>query len=388
MVSRAEKTAIGEWWWTVDRLLLVAFLVLIGAGVVMSFAASPGAAVREGLQPFHFVERHLIFVGPAILVLIATSFLTPRLARRVCLVLLVVAVLALVATLFIGVENKGSRRWLRFLGFSLQPSEFVKPAFVVIAAWFMSESMRRPGVPGNIIAFLLVAAIASLLMLQPDFGQTMLLVAVWGAMFFITSMPWIWVFILGAAGAGSIVAAYLFFPHVASRIDRFLHGVGDTFQVDMAMQSITRGGWFGVGPGEGTVKRSIPDSHTDFIFAVIGEEFGIALCLIIAVLFAFVVLRGLSHALRAHDPFCRLAVAGLVTLFGFQSAINMAVNLQLLPAKGMTLPFISYGGSSLLAVAFGMGLVLALSRRRVRMSETALTRSQRHAPPPAQGVPA
>jgi cell division protein FtsW len=372
MVSRARKTVVGEWWWTVDRLLLVAFLALIGGGVVMSFAASPGAAVREGLQPFHFVERHLLFLAPAVAVLVGTSFLSPRTARRVCLVLLGLMLVALVLTLFVGVENKGSRRWLRVLGLSFQPAEFIKPAFVVVVAWLMSESMRRPDVPGNLFAFLLLPPVVALLVLQPDFGQTMLVVAVWSAMFFVASMPLAWVATLGALGAGGIVVAYVALPHVASRINRFLHGVGDTFQVDMAMQSITRGGWFGVGPGEGTVKRSIPDSHTDFIFAVIGEEFGIAFCLAVVGLFAFVVLRGLGHALRAQDPFCRLAVSGLVTLFGFQSAINMAVNLQLLPAKGMTLPFVSYGGSSLVAVAFGMGLVLALTRRRPGAFEPAL----------------
>jgi cell division protein FtsW len=383
-MTRAQKTAIGEWWWTVDRSLLLAFLVLIGSGVVMSFAASPGAAVREGLAPFHFVERHLIFVLPTIAVLIATSFLSPRDARRFCIIALVIVLAATAATLVIGVENKGSRRWLRLAGLSVQPSEFLKPAFVVVTAWLLSGGQTRPGVPGNFLAILLLAPVVAVLVLQPDIGQTILVIAVWGAMFFVASMPWIWVCLLGAAGAGSTVAAYLVFPHVASRIDRFLHGQGDNFQLEMAMQSITRGGWFGVGPGEGTVKRSIPDSHTDFIFAVIGEEFGIALCIAVAVLFAFVVVRGLTHALRAQDPFCRLAVTGLVALFGFQSAINMGVSLQLMPAKGMTLPFISYGGSSMVAVAFGMGLLLAFSRKRPRASEAALLqRSVPAAPLPA-----
>lgn len=381
MVSRAEKTALGEWWWTIDRLLLVALLVLIGGGVVMSFAAGPGAALREGLPPFHFVERHLLFLGPALVVLIGTSFLSPRQVRRVCIVLLVLMLFALVATLFIGAESKGARRWLHFAGFSVQPSEFLKPAFVVVAGWLMSESMRRSDIPGNLVTLGLLAAIVGLLVRQPDFGQTMLIVSVWGVMFFIASMPWLWVMLLGAAGAGGIVAAYRMLPHVHDRIDRFLTRAGDTFQVDMARESIMRGGWFGVGPGEGVVKRSIPDSHTDFVFSVMGEEFGIALCVVTVTLFGFVVLRGLWHALRQHDPFCRLSIAGLVTLFGVQSAINMSVNLQLIPAKGMTLPFVSYGGSSMIAVAFGTGLMLALSRRRPTSRDYAAI--ERRAPRPA-----
>jgi cell division protein FtsW len=387
MVSRAQKTAIGEWWWTVDRVLLVAYLLLIGTGVVMSFAASPGAAVRMGLPPFHFVERHLMFLLPVIAVLFATSFLSPRMARRICFILLIVGLAAMVATLLVGVENKGSRRWLRLLGMQIQPSEFLKPAFVVVSAWLMSETARRPGIIGNLLALALLGMVCALLVLQPDFGQTMLVVAVWGAMFFIASMPWLWVILLGTAGAGGLVAAYFVLPHVASRIDRFLHGSGDNFQVETAMQSIQRGGWFGVGPGEGTVKRSIPDSHTDFVTAVMGEEFGIAVLIAVSLVFCFVVMRGLMHALKAHDPFNRLAIAGLVTLFGLQSSINLAVNLQLMPAKGMTLPFVSYGGSSMLAVAFGTGLVLALARRRPGSGD--FLRAERRPPAPVPtGAPA
>mgnify|MGYP003384407702 CR=1 FL=1 len=364
MVSRAEKSAFGEWWWTVDRLLLLGFLVLIGGGVVMSFAASPGAAAREGLPVYHFIERHLFYVIPAVIVLIATSFLSPRDVRRLCLLLLVISLVALFLTQFIGVENKGSRRWLRFAGFSIQPSEFIKPPFIVVCAWLLGEGLKRPDMPGNLFAFGLLGVVVTLLVRQPDVGQTMLIVMVWSLMFFIASMPWVWMVLLGSAGAGGLVAAYLFIGHVQKRVNSFWFDGESGLQVIKAKESIIRGGWFGVGPGEGTIKRSIPDSHTDFIFAVMGEEYGIIVCLLLVVFIAAIVMRGFWHAFRQNDPFPRLAVAGLTALFGVQSMINIAVNLNMMPTKGMTLPFISYGGSSLIAVAFSTGLLLALSRQR------------------------
>lgn len=365
MVSRAEKTAFGEWWWTVDRWLILAFLVLIGAGIVMSFAASPGAAAREGLPPYHFIERHLVYVVPAVIILIMTSFLSPRDARRLCLALLVITLVALVATQFFGIENKGSRRWLRLAGFSIQPSEFLKPPFIVVCAWLLGEGQKRPDMPANLLAFGLLGLVVTLLVRQPDVGQTMLIVAVWSMMFFIASMPWIWMVLLGSAGAGGIVAAYFFIHHVHERVNNFWFKSESGLQVVKAKEAIVRGGWFGVGPGEGTIKRSIPDSHTDFIFAVLGEEYGIVLCMVLVALIAAIVLRGFSHAFRQNDPFLRLSVAGLTGLYGLQSVINVAVNLKLMPTKGMTLPFISYGGSSLIAVAFSAGLLLALSRNRI-----------------------
>ncbi|MEQ9247519.1 MAG: FtsW/RodA/SpoVE family cell cycle protein, partial [Nitratireductor sp.] len=249
-------------------------------------------------------------------------------------------------------------------GFSVQPSEYLKPAFVVICAWLFHEHARQPEIPGNLFAMLLLGLVMALLVAQPDLGQTMLVLGTWGAMFFIAGMPWLWIAVLGTLGAGGAFLAYTIFPHAASRIDRFLTGEGDTYQVDMSIEAITRGGWFGRGPGEGTVKRILPDSHSDFVFAVAGEEFGIILCLILLGLFAFVVLRGLAKARREDDDFTRYAVSGLVILFGFQSIINMGVNVRLLPAKGMTLPFVSYGGTSLFAMAISMGFVLALTRRK------------------------
>jgi cell division protein FtsW len=365
MVSRADRSEFAEWWWTVDKYLLGGLIVLMLGGVILSLAGSPPVAERFGYDSFHFVKRHLFFFLPALAVMIATSFLTPRQARRAALIVLVAAIVLMLATLFFGYEVNGSRRWITVLGLSLQPSEFMKPAFVVIVAWLFTENAKRRDIPGNIFALILLAIVVALLVAEPDFGQTMLIVIAWSGLFFMAGLSWIWIAGLGAAGVAGIFAAYLTLPHVAGRIDRFLSPQsGDTFQIDRALDSILRGGWLGQGPGEGIVKRVLPDAHTDFIFAVAAEEFGIIVCIALVLVFALVVVRGFSDSLRTGEPFVRLAAAGLIVLFGVQSVINMAVNLNMMPAKGMTLPFISYGGSSMIAVAFGMGLLLAFTRQR------------------------
>ena len=364
MSSRTDRGAVANWWWTIDRWFLAAFLVLMVLGIVLSFAASPAVAERIGLEEFHFVSRQIVYMLPAVGAMLAVSFLDDRQIRRLALAMLLVSLALMVAALFVGVEVKGSRRWISLLGVSVQPSEFMKPAFVVICAWLFAEHARQPDIPGNLFATILLVLVVVLLVAQPDLGQTMLVLGTWAAMFFMAGMPWLWIGLLGAVGAVGAVGAYSFFPHVAGRIDRFWPGDGDNFQTEMGREAIVRGGWFGQGPGEGTIKRVLPDSHTDFIFSVAGEEFGIVLCLLLVALFAFIVLRGLTIALKEHDDFTRFSVAGLVILFGFQSIINIGVNLQLLPAKGMTLPFISYGGSSLVAMAISMGMVLALTRRK------------------------
>ncbi|MEM7462013.1 MAG: putative peptidoglycan glycosyltransferase FtsW [Pseudomonadota bacterium] len=364
MVSRTDRSIMAEWWRTIDRQLLAAILLLILSGMLLSFAASPSVAERIGADPFHFIKRHAIYLFPALFVLFGTSFLAPKQVRRLSLLVLGVAILLMIATLFVGTEVKGSRRWLSILGFTLQPSEFMKPGFVIITAWLFAENSRRPDIPGNLFSIILFAIVAALLVAQPDFGQTLLIAVVWGALFFMAGMPWLWIIALGLIGIGGLVAAYMFFPHVAGRIDRFVTGEGDNFQVETAREAIINGGWLGQGPGEGTVKRIIPDSHADFPFAVAAEEFGILACLLLVAIFAFIVIRGLNHALYEKDSYVRYATSGLVTLFAMQSIINMMVNLQLMPAKGMTLPFISYGGSSLISMGFAMGALLALTRQR------------------------
>ena len=372
MISRVERTRFAAWWWTVDRMMLAAIAVLMLSGIVLSLAASPAVATRIGLDAFYFVNRHAMFMAPAFLVMIAVSFLSPRQIRRVALVVFIICLALTAATLVFGAEVKGARRWIVLAGVNIQPSEFVKPAFVILISWLFAESTRKSDIPANTIALTLLVTVVALLVLQPDFGQTMLIALVWGALFFMAGMRMVWMVGLAGTAVLGLAGAYFAIPHVRQRISRFMDpSSGDTFQVSNAMESFVRGGWFGRGPGEGTVKRILPDSHADFVFAVAAEEFGVVLCLALVALFAFVVLRALQHAFRDHDPFTRFASAGLAILFGTQSAINMAVNLHLVPAKGMTLPFISYGGSSMISLAYAMGMLLALTRERPRVVPTA-----------------
>ncbi len=366
MMSRADRTVLSEWWWTVDRALLAGLFALMVIGIILCLAASPAVAARIGIDdPFHFVNRQVMFLIPAAFVMLATSFLSPRSIRRVCMVVFALFFVLLLATLVVGPEVKGARRWLTVAGITVQPSEFIKPAFVILAAWLFSESTKRPEMPAQLLAIGLLALVLGPLVKQPDFGQSLLISLVWGSLFFISGLRWIWMFGLVGVGIGGGTIAYFTVSHVHKRISRFLNPEsGDTYQIDAALNSFRNGGWFGQGPGEGTMKRLLPDGHTDFVFAVAGEEFGIILCLIILTLFAFIILRALNRAQHETDPFARFAVTGLALLFGLQASINMAVNVHIAPAKGMTLPFISYGGSSLISLAFGMGMLIALSRKR------------------------
>jgi cell division protein FtsW len=366
MISRAERGPLADWFRSIDRWLLGSFGALMVIGLVMALAASPAVAERLNLPTFHFVDRQAFLLGPTALLMIVTSFLSPRHVRRAALITFAVSMALIVLALLFGAEVKGSRRWI--LG--VQPSEFIKPAFVILAAWAFSEGGRAASAaPSRILAFLLLPLTIVPLIMQPDFGQTMLVSIVWAALFFMAGLHWFWVLGLGGVGALGGMLAFKLSPHVHERVLRFLDpdssgGMVDTFQVDTALQSILSGGWLGRGPGEGVYKRILPDAHTDFVFAVTGEEFGIVACLALIAFFAFIVLRGLWLASRNEDPFCRLASAGLVIMFGVQSWINIAVNIRAVPAKGMTLPFISYGGSSLLALGLGMGFLIALTRKR------------------------
>lgn len=366
MVTRAERTALSEWWWTIDRWLMSAFLVLMVSGFLFGLAAYPPVANKLGLSTFHFVNRQAIFLVVFGMLMVGLSFLNPRQVRRAALLLLFAGVGLVIFTLFFGAEVKGARRWINLPGFSLQPSELVKPAFAVIAAWAFSERQTRRDMPSMMIALGLLPLVVVPLIRQPDLGQTILITSVWCALFFLAGLHILWVVGLAGLGAFGLLAAYRFLPHVTDRIDRFLNkgGTSDTFQTDMALESMLSGGWFGRGPGEGIVKRSLPDSHTDFMFSVIGEEFGAITCMALALVYAFIVIRALIVARGSNDPFSRMAAAGLVVLFGLQSFINMAVNLNLIPPKGMTLPFLSYGGSSMLSVAITTGFLLALTRKR------------------------
>ncbi len=370
-LNRADKNLLSDWWFTIDRLMLAAILLLMAGGLVLSLAASPSVAERLDYNTFHFFKRHAAAFLPALVLLFFCSLLEPRMIRRVSLVLFAAGIALMIATLFFGPETKGATRWLKFGGFSLQPSEFVKPAFAILSAWFFSESQKRKDVPSLHIAISLYAVFVALLILQPDFGQAFLATLVWGGLFFMAGMPLVWVAALAGAVLLAIVIAYFMVPHVAGRIDTFFDFSGPgSYQTERALESFASGGWFGKGPGEGTVKQLLPDSHADFVFAVVAEEFGLIACLVIAILFAFVVMRGLLRVVPETDGFIRHGVTGLMMLFGFQALINMAVNVGLLPAKGMTLPFLSYGGSSLLSMAVAMGFALGLTRRRPQASRS------------------
>jgi cell division protein FtsW len=367
MMSRAERTPLTDWWWTVDRSLLAALGCLMVAGLVFLMGGGPPVAERIGLPTFYFLNRQAIYLVPTILLICAVSFLSLRGVRRLALITWAVGVVLCVVAAKFGPEIKGAHRWIQFGSLGLQPSEFVKPSFVVVAAWAFSEGAQRRDMPGGILGMLLLPVTIVPLLLQPDFGQTMLITLVWCALFFVAGLHLIWVGALGLIGMAGVFAAYTFFHHVRERIERFLDkDSGDSFQVFWSQESFRSGSWLGTGPGEGVAKRHLPDAHTDFIFSVTGEEFGVLVCLGLVALFAYIVLRCLKQARRTDDTFSRLAITGLTTLFGLQACINMAVNTQLMPAKGMTLPFVSYGGSSLISLALGMGFLVALTRKRPR----------------------
>jgi cell division protein FtsW len=365
--ARTDRSALGIWWWTIDRLLLAAVGGLIFLGVALSFAASPAAAARIGIEddPFHFAVRQGVYAAISAVLLLLASLMSPRGVRRVAFVVYIGAILIMMALPIVGHSAKGAQRWLQLGGFSLQPSEFVKPALIVLAAWMFAEGQKGEGVPGVSIAFGLYGLTVGLLLVQPDVGQTVLITIAFGAAFFVAGMPVRWIMMLGGIASAGLLSTYFLFAHVASRVTKFLSpDKADTHQIKRASEAIAAGGLFGRGPGEGVMKRHVPDQHTDFIYSTAAEEYGLIFSLLLIGLFAFVALRGLFRALKLTDPFEQVAGAGLFVLFGQQALINIAVNLNLIPTKGMTLPFISYGGSSMIAMGLTLGLALALTRRR------------------------
>lgn len=364
-LDRRNTTALGRWWWTVDRPAVFAMLALICIGFFLVMAGSPPVARRLGYTDFYFVSRHQIFLGLSTIIMVVVSLMDSVQIRRLALLGFAVSLLLLVLLPVIGYENKGSVRWLRLAGMSIQPSEFMKPCFAVMLAAIFAARFSNPSFPSFRIAIGAYALVSVLLIMQPDFGMTVTVTAMFGVQFFLAGMPFIWVAAMIVIGIGGVLGAYYALPHVAARIDRFLDpSSGDNYQVERSLQAFKSGGLLGRGPGEGVIKQHIPDSHTDFIFSVAGEEFGMLFCLIIVTLFAFIVVRGFVKLGRETDMFRLIAVAGLLTQFGIQAIVNMGVAVNLLPAKGMTLPFLSYGGSSLIAMAGGMGMMLALTRKR------------------------
>lgn len=369
MFSRTDRSILGRWWWTVDRPMLAALFILMILGIMLVTTASPPVALRIGVSEFHFVIRHIVFLIPAIVILLGLSLLSPKTIWRLATIILVCSILGLVLVLFTGTEVKGAQRWISLFGFSIQPSEFMKPSFAVLSAWFLSRSREQPGFPGQWVATGLFGLIVVLLALQPDIGMTVVTAAIFGAQICLAGFPlWIIACLVGIAGV-SLFGAYFFFPHFQSRMDRFLDPAsGDNYQVSKSLEAFRQGGFGGVGPGQGEVKLSIPDAHADFIYSVAAEEMGMWFALVVLGIYVFIILRGLNRLMENDNLFAILATGGILTMFGLQSVIHMGSSVSILPAKGMTLPFISYGGSSLWAIALAMGMVLALTRRQPRTS--------------------
>ena len=365
--SRNDQSHVAQWFWTVDRGLLGAALALMALGVALSFASSPAAILADEsiTDPFHYSWRMMVFSGLGLSLMLTSSLLSPRGVRRIAVLALFGAILVMMALPFIGDTVKGAARWVNFGPFSLQPSEFAKPGLIVFAAWMFAEAQKGQGVPGVTIAFGFYALTVSLLLIQPDIGQTLLITTTFMAVFFMAGVPFKWMAVLASAGMAGLVSLYFVFGHMRDRLSRFFSPeTTDTHQIDSASEAIRAGGLLGRGIGEGVMKRRVPDLHTDFIYSVGAEEFGLILSLIMIGLYAFIVIRGMRRAMKLTDPFEQTAAAGLFMLIGLQACINVAVNLNLIPTKGMTLPFISYGGSSMLAMGLTMGFALALTRRR------------------------
>jgi len=364
--SRLDRSRMGVWWWTTDHILLGLTAALILLGVLLQFGTSPAAAQRLGIAwPFHFAVRQCIFGAGGAAILISTAMLSPKGVRRVAFVIYFVAIAAMCALPLMGHAAKGATRWVEISGFTLQPSEFMKPALVVLIAWMFAEGQKGEGVPGVSIAFGLYAIAVVLLLMEPDIGQTVLITAAFGAAFWMAGVPMSWIMVMGSMAIAGLSSTYFVFQHVATRMNGFMsHDKSDTSQVHRAAEAIAAGKMFGRGPGEGIMKTHVPDMHTDFAYSAAAEEYGLWLSLVIICLFAALVIRGLYRAMKLNDPFEQVAAAALFVLVGMQAFINVAVNLALVPTKGMTLPFISYGGSSTLAMGLTLGFALALTSRR------------------------
>ncbi len=364
--TKVEDPILPRWWRTIDKWSMSCILILFGIGLLLGLASSPPLAARNGLDPFYYVTRQAFFGGLAMVAMLLTSMMTPVMVRRLAVVGFVLSFAALAMLPVLGTDfGKGAIRWYS-LGFaSFQPSEFLKPGFIVVAAWFMAASFEVGGPPGKAYSFGLTVIIVIILALQPDFGQACLILFAWGVMYFVAGAPMTLLTVVAALVVSAGTFAYSHSEHFARRIDGFMSAeVDPRTQIGYATDAIREGGFFGVGVGEGQVKWSLPDAHTDFIIAVAAEEYGLILVLAIIALYATIVVRSLTRLMKERDPFIRLAGCGLACAFGVQAMINMGVAVRLLPAKGMTLPFVSYGGSSIIAGGIAVGMLLAFTRSR------------------------
>lgn len=371
LFARTDRSPIASWWWTVDKGLLAAILVLAVFGVALVTTASPSVAIRIGADHTHFIIRHIMVIIPALIIMLYISVLSHQTIRRMGTLLLGFSIFCMILVLIVGTEIKGAQRWIPLPGLSLQPSELVKPAFAIVAGWLIAHQKSDPRFKGYIFLAVLYFIIVILLILQPDFGMTVVLTCMFAAQIFLAGFPFRYLTIFAAIGVAGIFAAYLSLHHVRSRIDRFMNPEsGDTYQVDKSLEAFANGGLLGTGPGQGTVKNTIPDAHADFIFSVAAEELGLLFSLVIVALYAFILLRGFNRLMESRDMFVVLAVGGILSMIGLQALVHMGSALHLLPTKGMTLPFISYGGSSTLSVGISLGVVLGLTRRQVNSTIT------------------
>ncbi len=365
MQQSKRGSIIGSWIATIDRYMLSAIVITIIFSIIMVTTASPAVAERIGLPTFYFIQRQLVFLFIGLMVMLSISFFSFDLVRKFALIGFITFIILMILVLFIGEEIKGARRWISLGFISIQPSEFIKPFFSILTASILMQRYINPKFPAFKLSFILYIMVIGLVILQPDFGMAITISAVWAGQMFLAGLSMVWVLLLTIGGVVGLLAAYNFLPHVTVRINSFLDpSTSENYQVKKSIEAFTNGGVFGTGPGEGTVKQHLPDSHTDFIFAVVGEELGMIVCLLIIFLFAFIVIRGLIRVIKVGDLFAMLAVAGLLMQLGFQAIVNIGVTLHLLPTKGMTLPLMSYGGSSILSVSLTIGAILALTRKR------------------------
>jgi cell division protein FtsW len=363
--SRTDDSVFGRWWWSVDHVMLLTFLTLIAFGILMSIAATPMVANKIGIERFYFLKRHLIYVVPSLVVIFMTSTLDDNGVKKLSLAIFFISMMLMVATILYGPSIKGAKRWLSIFGFSIQPSEFAKPAVAVMTAWLISKQNKFPNFKGKLIATIIMAMFVALLALQPDIGMIFVTIAIWFGQLFLGGIPIILVAVMIIGSICVLVLGYSILPHVANRVDRFLNpDIGDHYQINRSLEAFSQGGLFGVGPGEGIIKKHLPDAHSDFVFAVLGEEFGFFICLLLVLLIAFIVIYGMFKAIRENNLFSIIASVGLLSQFGLQAFINIASTLHIVPTKGMTLPFISYGGSSMLSLSILVGMILALARHK------------------------
>ncbi|MDR2781701.1 MAG: putative lipid II flippase FtsW [Holosporaceae bacterium] len=365
MIARDSNSILGHWWWTVDRVLLFAFLVLIAFGILLAVAATPMVADRMGIEKFYFLKRHLLYLVPSLVIVFMISTLNDSNIKKLSIFLFIVSIFLTFVTLIAGTEIKGARRWVSILGFSMQPSEFVKPSLAILTAWMFSEQQKHPEFRGNFLAITLLALFVFLLVLQPDIGMIVITTSVWFGQLFLNGLPIFFVVVAAIIGGSGFILAYLFLPHVTARVDRFLDpAIGDHYQINRSLEAFSNGGFFGVGPGEGIIKKHLPDAHADFAFAVLGEEFGFFVCVFVVSMIAFIVIYGILKTIKENNLFSLIASVGLLAQFGLQSFINIASTLHIIPTKGMTLPFMSYGGSSMLASSVTLGMILALRKKK------------------------